>query len=644
MEIGRIVPTPRGSAWAQIFSARLNPRDEAGLVHLVVVVELSAPAEFELPRLGKAVFRAVRERLLTSPSGFFKSLERGLEGGKAVFKQKLFPLAAPESVSFSVVVLVSQRQYVYLAQFGGATAGFWRRGELHVLLTPDVEDKVVSGVVEPGDVLVLASRAFVEGISRGEVQAALAGGEPSEAVDALAPKVHAGEVDGRAAAAFIRVEDEDIVGPGEVDAALDAGGDSGLTWSPRRLFLAVRRVFKTGLSFFRTYPGIYRLGREVYVRDSRQEGGRRRKRLRLALLVLVGLLLISVWRGWQGRSSARKQAEVDQLVLQAEKRYQEAVSVADLNPARSRALLVEAQGYLEDADRLLAGAVSRFPFRRSRLERGSSDELAGKLARLLADVSRSFPVSPKRIFDLESIAPGAAGAALSPFGDRLLILDSGRGAVYQVDAAKKKGRELAAGEELKGSLDLAGNFVLGKDGIFRIGERSLIRVIEEAGSWRRPSRLARFGANLYVLDPGAGQIHKYVGLAGGFSLPQEYLQADGADLSQATEMAIDGRVWVFRENGEIVPFMGGKAEVFVATGLEEPFSGDVRLYTNEDLPRLYLLDRGNDRIVVLSKAGEYQEEYRSGDFAGAADLAVDPKEEKVWLVRGSLVEEVALKK
>jgi DNA-binding transcriptional MerR regulator len=90
--------------------------------------------------------------------------------------------------------------------------------------------------------------------------------------------------------------------------------------------------------------------------------------------------------------------------------------------------------------------------------------------------------------------------------------------------------------------------------------------------------------------------------------------------------------------------MGGKPEVFVVTGLERPFSGDVRLYTNEDLQRLYLLDRGNDRIVVLSKAGEYQEEYRSGDFAGAADLAVDPKEEKVWLVRGSLVEEVALKK
>jgi sugar lactone lactonase YvrE len=243
---------------------------------------------------------------------------------------------------------------------------------------------------------------------------------------------------------------------------------------------------------------------------------------------------------------------VDQLVLQAEKRYQEAVSVADLNPARSRELLGEAQGYLGDADRLLAGAVSLFPWRRSRLERGSRDELAGKLARLLAEVSRSFPVSPKLVFDLRSIAPGAAGAALSPVNEHLLVLDSGRGAVYQVDAAQETGKELAVGEELKDGRDLAGNFVLGRGGIFRIDEGAIVRVVEERGRWRRALRLARFGANLYVLDPGAGQIHKYVGIEGGFSLPQEYLQADGADLSQATEMAIDGRVWVFRENGEIV--------------------------------------------------------------------------------------------
>ena len=165
--------------------------------------------------------------------------------------------------------------------------------------------------------------------------------------------------------------------------------------------------------------------------------------------------------------------------------------------------------------------------------------------------------------------------------------------------------------------------------------------------WRDAQLVSGFFGNLYVLDVQRKQLLKYVATAadGGYSEPPgDYFNQDAAvDLTGAVDMAIDGHIYVLYANGKIGKFMSGDPVAFEITGLDVPLSNPSAIFASADdeTQYLYVADRGNRRIVQMTKDGSFQRQFKVDAGNPALDdlrgLWVDELEQKMYIVSGKSV-------
>ena len=56
-----------------------------------------------------------------------------------------------------------------------------------------------------------------------------------------------------------------------------------------------------------------------------------------------------------------------------------------------------------------------------------------------------------------------------------------------------------------------------------------------------------------------------------------------------------------------------------------------------------LLDKGNDRVVVVNKSGEYYSQYRWPGIGGVTHLVASEEEKKILLLAGNKIYEIEIK-
>lgn len=160
--------------------------------------------------------------------------------------------------------------------------------------------------------------------------------------------------------------------------------------------------------------------------------------------------------------------------------------------------------------------------------------------------------------------------------------------------------------------------------------------------WESIGGLGSYLTNIYLLDKTANQILKFVPSGTRYTQSNYFTQVD-IDVSNAKALAIDGSIWVLLENGDIKKFTRGKQDTFTVSGLEKPFNAPTRIFTSADANRVYILDRGNSRIVVLNKNGSYQEEYQTSIIKNVSDFDVLEKDKKIYVLSSNKIYEIALK-
>ncbi|MBI3913678.1 MAG: hypothetical protein HY327_05770 [Chloroflexi bacterium] len=168
------------------------------------------------------------------------------------------------------------------------------------------------------------------------------------------------------------------------------------------------------------------------------------------------------------------------------------------------------------------------------------------------------------------------------------------------------------------------------------------RAASDAPKWKSATLASGYTGNLYLLDPLANQILKYVpGSDGGWSASTTYFQPGvSANLSDAADIAIDGDVWVLRANANVLRYVAGKPVDFAVRELDPPLVKPNALFTTAALSSLYLADAGNRRIVQIDKvSGKFQRQFRpSGQFGDAFNalqsLAVDETNRRFFIVSG----------
>ncbi len=140
----------------------------------------------------------------------------------------------------------------------------------------------------------------------------------------------------------------------------------------------------------------------------------------------------------------------------------------------------------------------------------------------------------------------------------------------------------------------------------------------------------------YIVDKSNSRIMSYTLNPQGLSSPTVSVESD--QLENAVDIAIDGNIFVALSNGSILKFQSGKQQDFNLS-LSSPLSPNVKLYTQNDFVYLYVLDRDNNRILVIKKtgddAGSLAAMYVNDNFNNLKDFAVDEKGKTIYVLNGN---------
>ncbi len=143
-----------------------------------------------------------------------------------------------------------------------------------------------------------------------------------------------------------------------------------------------------------------------------------------------------------------------------------------------------------------------------------------------------------------------------------------------------------------------------------------------------------YGANLYVLSAGSGQIVKMRPIGTAYEAGTSWIVSKDSDLTSARALAIDGDVYVLTKH-DIVKFNAGKEVAWPHSSFDPALENPVDLWTDLASKYLYILDPGTGRVIVLDKAsGNLEAQYMSEEFKNAVGFTVEESANRIIVVTG----------
>jgi len=618
LRIAKIVGTPTANSWSQVhtfFPEESEKKERRGI--FLGVLSFSGGGEgVEAVSFGREILSRLHEE-------YFGELETPAMEKLSQAVSKVASEFSKEGQNLEVVAAALLKNVLYLACSGSGQVWVKRGGALQKVLEGKEEIETASGILKEDDFIVLGTSAFFALLPEGILRAALESGSPDEAVEVLAPVIHGKDKqslllrnkDSQAAALICQFQEE-ISSQPEVQE------------KKKKNFEKIFSFFSPVFQKFKTL----RLGK-IYIRDKGEETKKKKVALTLAI-ILIFLLGASIFFGKGKKESSERERQYNLIFSEARASLEEGKALVSLNPSSARELIFKSQEKLSELEDL-------------KIQTQKTSQLRQEVEEALFLVSKEHKLSEVPTFlDLALFRQGGRGEDLSLFEKFLAVLDPRENILFWVDISQKSGEILAGGENLSGSKKVSSYgdyvYVLDEEGIVRVGVKNKKTEVVIEPDWKEAKLLSAFAGNLYLLDNKG--IWRYQATEVGFSEKQKWFgEGVSADLSEVVSMAIDGSIWLLRQDGKILKFSQGSPEAFGVAGLDKPFSSPSVIYTDSEAENLYILDKGNSRIVVLTKGGEYQGQYIWEGIKEASDMVVSEKEEKIFLLSGEKIYKIDIK-
>ena len=150
-----------------------------------------------------------------------------------------------------------------------------------------------------------------------------------------------------------------------------------------------------------------------------------------------------------------------------------------------------------------------------------------------------------------------------------------------------------------------------------------------------------YNRRLYSIDTKNNQIYRHDSILTGFAQGKEWVK-DGTNIRDGVDIAIDGDVWVLKDNGQIMKFATGASQPFAVQGLDPALGKGGKLWTYTDVNNLYVLDPTNKRLVILEKDGKLKKQITAPEFDNLGDMVIDEPNQTAFLVNGSKLYKISL--
>jgi hypothetical protein len=337
--LAKIVSTPTDNAWSQAYSAGklftvLSLKKE-------VTEEESLPTEEENPG-GEESLKAIGKKVLDSlEAEFFTLEEKNLQSIKQAISSSVSQIPKDIEFSFVTAVLSGNILYAYGAGLGKV---FIKRGDKFgpILEAPNGQDfSSVSGFLQNGDLVVIETAGFCEVITAEALFSSLDSLPPSEIAEGLAPTIHEAK-EATAASIILSYKEEAQIPSLEENIQTEEI----LTNEPsQEAFPSEKSKSYLGyLSLITSH--IPKLKEKIFL--SKNPLSHPKKMYLTVAVLIVAVLLISIFLGIKRQESAKTQALFNSIYPQAQKKYDEGVSLKDLNQNLAKDSFNSAKKILDD--------------------------------------------------------------------------------------------------------------------------------------------------------------------------------------------------------------------------------------------------------------------------------------------------------
>lgn len=144
----------------------------------------------------------------------------------------------------------------------------------------------------------------------------------------------------------------------------------------------------------------------------------------------------------------------------------------------------------------------------------------------------------------------------------------------------------------------------------------------------------------YVLDPENRQIWKHrLGRENVGDRDPYLLDGYGRFVDSGIDIAIDGYIYVIADGGDVFRFLRGELDpdFRVESKPMLPLLNPTKIYTDLDVPFLFVLEKSENRIVQFFKSSsrnslQYVRQYYMPEFGEIKDFSVDFLNEKIYLI------------
>src|SRR5260221_289731 len=322
IQVAKIVPSSTPAAWSQAY--------HAGTLTAVVAVtpkeEEDAPS---LPIVGK-------DLLNTFESEYFTLEDKNLASIKDAAHTTYKKSSDTHTISFLVATAIHNTLYLVMA--GNGSIFLLRNGKLGTLLEQETDQPTIlssSGFLEHGDIIILASPAFLKIVTKEKLFETLRQNTIHEAAEILTPTIHATS-DGDAVAIFFLYE----------DAAESVSSEIPKPEEPH--VHTHHEVPSQSASEEQNFSKPLIMPEKPH--PTRKISHRQRLLLTIIVILLIVLGTTSVLT-IQRQKTAQNTALFATVYPPAEQKYEEATGLLDLNPTLAHDDFLSAQKMLESAQK-----------------------------------------------------------------------------------------------------------------------------------------------------------------------------------------------------------------------------------------------------------------------------------------------------
>jgi len=612
LEIQKVSGAPRPDCVCQVFVNRLILADSQ-VATLVSVFFVKTENRQDLQKLLSEVFELSVQKIEEG------NLDEGILAILSNAALKVTQFLEQEKVKASFTHTLFYKDAVYIARHGESVKLLVFEPES----SQEIKFQEGSGRVKDVQLFLIATEKFLSIFDTAPLKS-LSEIDLEDIIDGLATDISAEEDQSQIAAAFILATgkdsgegpeqslpnkpqydlNEDLIPGEEITAEKSVQNEPDLGQADDKT--ETRSVLKT-----LTSKTAFLLGKTLIHLKKLKRGDIKAilsLRRNIALLAIVFLIILAASGAVTVRNKFQKEkaAQFNNYLTLASQELDQGNAIADLNRAKARENFIE-------ADKQIKLALAIFP------KDDSAQKLSSEITAKLKETEQQNPLSFDVIGEFSQTVN-----SLKISANTLYLVTKNE--VVKMNLTDKSKDTKDAGENLKLGAFLANDAYLYSDpNLFKIDTASGAKkeLFKKSGA----QDLEFFSGNIYLLTKDG--ISKFVPVENGFVEAGDYLTG-AFSATASSRFAIDGSIWVTKGT-EILNFLQAEPKSFQISGLTFPVGEFGQIYTSSGIDNLYVIDKANSALLVISKEGVYLKAYQSGEFAKAQDLTVDADEKKLYL-------------